>query len=231
MNRWKLRALDCLYPNRCDCCGTRIAFDRLICAECEAELQTIPAEYAHWAEENRGTEIPWDAAVSAFMYTGAAKAGVLAMKDGARGFAQYAANRLAERLRVVLGDVVPDCVTWVPVTKKRRRLQGYAHAETLGKMTAEALHLPVRGGLLTEHAGALRQHQVSGAERAQYAARFFHTGQDLRGQCILLTDDVLTTGSTLRRCTGLLKECGAERVIIATATMVRKPEPRAEQNK
>ena len=219
MNRLKMLALDCLYPNRCGCCGSRLAYDRLICAACEAELKEHPAEYCEWANQNAEAKHPWDAAAVAFQYEGAAKSGVLAMKDGCRNFAAYAGAVLADRIRAVTDPEELDCVTWVPITKKRRRIQGYCHAELLARAVASSLHVPVRDGLLTEQAGRVRQHQVSGRERTEYAGRFHGTGCDLTGQTILLCDDVLTSGSTLRQCTSELKADGAARVIIAAATV------------
>ena len=41
MNRLKAWLLDLLYPNRCDCCGRQIAYDRDICMECEEELDAL----------------------------------------------------------------------------------------------------------------------------------------------------------------------------------------------
>ena len=219
MTRFSMRLLDLFYPNRCGCCGQRTAFDRLLCPGCQAALEALSADYSAWALQNAGEGIPWDGAAAAYRYEGAAKAGVLAMKQGSRNFAYYAAKRLAERVRAAAGPGMPELVTWVPVTKSRRRRQGYSHAELLGKAVAAELGLPVRGDLLTERAGQVRQHQVGGAERAEYAKRFHSTGKRLSGQTVLLCDDVLTTGSTLRQCTELLKESGAARVMIAAATV------------
>ena len=82
---------------------------------------------------------------------------------------------------------------------------------------ARALHVPVRGGLLTESDLTARQHDLNRAERAVFSERFLRRNADLHGQTVLLCDDVLTTGSTLMRCTGLLRESGAARVFAAVA--------------
>ncbi len=217
MSRAGLRLLDCFYPNRCGCCQCRIAFDGLLCESCRSELGGLRGSYAEWENKTSDSVYPWDGAAAVFRYQGAAKAGVLALKDGLRNFGYYAGRELAACIRESGAAAEIDLVTWVPVTKHRRRSQGYAHAEIIGKAAAKALGIPASGGLLEEHAGKLRQHQLQAAERVQYAERFTHTGQNLSGKAILLCDDVLTTGSTLRRCTVLLKNCGAERVYIAAA--------------
>ena len=210
MKRAEMLLLDILYPNRCDCCDDRIPYDRLICDACTEMLLDQRITYADWAASN--PENPWETGTVLFSYADAARTGVLAMKDGRRGFCRFAAKLLAESL-VENGSY--SFVTWVPITAKRRRLQGYAHAEYLAKCIAEELQIPMRGGLIEEHAGSVRQHDLPAEERRKYAERFTGTGADLSGTKILLADDILTTGATLRRCASLLLEMGAARVDIA----------------
>ena len=220
MSAHKLRAffLDLLYPNRCDCCGERIRWDALLCTECAAALDALRVPNDAWGRTHPASDMTWDGCAAAYAYTGAARRGVLALKDGHRGFLQYAAAELADAVREMIPPAEISCVTWVPVTKQRRRTQGYAHAELLGRALAEALQCEPRGGLLTEQCGALRQHDLPAADRAIYARlRFQRTDTDLSGQTVLLVDDILTTGSTARKCTALLREMGAARVFVAAA--------------
>lgn len=210
MKRAEMLLLDILYPNRCDCCDARIPYDLLICGDCTKLLLGQRIDYADWTQDH--PENPWTAGTVLFSYADAARTGVLAMKDGRRGFCRFSAKLLAESLSET-PDI--DCVTWVPVTAKRRKQQGYSHAEYLAGCIAEELGIPVRGGLLEEHAGTVRQHDLPAAEREAYALRFVSTGADLSGLHILLVDDILTTGATLRRCASLLLEMGAARVDIA----------------
>lgn len=210
MTRAEMLLLDILYPNRCDCCDSRIPYDRLLCDACTDLLLQQRISYADWAKSN--PEMPWERGTVLFSYADAARTGVLAMKDGRRGFCRFCAKLLAESLAET-ADI--SCVTWVPVTAARRRQRGYAHAEYLAKCIAEELGIPARGGFLQEHAGTIRQHDLPAEERAKYAQRFTGTGADLHGMKLLLTDDILTTGATLRRCTNLLLEMGAARVDIA----------------
>ena len=210
MNRAQMFLLDILYPNRCDCCGSRIPYDRLICDECTDMLMDQRISYSDWAGTDHAN--PWQEGTVLFPYADAARTGLLAMKDGRRGFSRFAAKLLAESLAETDGI---SFLTWVPVTAKRRRQQGYAHAELLAGYISEELGIPAKGGMLEEHAGTLRQHDLPAEERQKYAERFSGTGADLSGQHILLIDDILTTGATLRRCTSLLLDMGAARVDIA----------------
>ena len=217
MSRTGAFLLDLFFPNRCDCCGARIASDALLCARCLAALDALRITPAEWLSGHAGEDFPWDGVFTVFSYKAEARAGILAMKDGAQSFGRYAGALLAEAVRAEIAPEEIDRVTWVPVSAARRRRQGYAHAELLGKTAAKALGRPADGSLLTESDSRLRQHQLKREERAVFGTRFQHTGTDLSGQTVLLVDDVLTTGSTMRRCTELLRESGAARVFAASA--------------
>ena len=211
----KLRLLDLPYPNRCDCCYERIPYDQLLCPSCMAALEEERISYADWAADQSAQ--PWDSGAVLYSYRDTARNGILSMKEGDRGFARYAGQKLAETIRAACDPETISFVTWVPVTRRRRLSQGYAHAENLGKALAKSLGVPTRRDLLTERQGALRQHDLPSDARSLYAQRFQYSGGSLEGKRILLVDDVLTTGSTLRRCTDLLLDAGAESVGIATA--------------
>lgn len=206
--------LDLFFPNCCGCCEARILPEELLCPECTKKLTAQRTDYAAW-KAIMPEPVPWAGGAAVYPYADTAKAGVLGLKDGTRNFGLHCAALLAGEIHDTLPGVPFDAVAWVPVGARRRRRQGYAHAEFLGRNLARELGLPARDGLLQEHDDGIRQHTLAAAERKQHALRFTHTGQDLTGKTLLLCDDILTTGSTLRRCTEQLLECGAAAVYIA----------------
>jgi len=115
-----------------------------------------------------------------------------------------AATRLAPRLRSQ-----KPLLTFVPMHARRRRMRGYDHAERLAAGVGNALGLEARRlleRLRSTHVQVSLGHEerkrnVSGAFRA--------AGERLRGEEVILVDDVLTTGYTLSECAAALKGCGA----------------------
>ena len=118
MNPLLKRLLDIPYPNRCDCCYARIPHDQLLCDACIAELDKERITYSDWAAEQ--SVQPWENGSVLFSYRDTARNGIISMKEGDRGFAQYAGAQLAEVVKTVCEPDAISFVTWVPVSRRRR---------------------------------------------------------------------------------------------------------------
>lgn len=104
-----------------------------------------------------------------------------------------------------------DLVSFVPSDGKARRARGYNQAELLAKQFAKSHDLPLQNTLLRKkHA---RQVGLSRQQRLEMIQDNFVTRGDLVvGKKILLVDDVITTGATMRECAKTLKAAGASKI-------------------
>ncbi|MDE5791984.1 MAG: ComF family protein, partial [Oscillospiraceae bacterium] len=94
---------------------------------------------------------------------------------------------------------------------------GYNQASLIAKEIANLLDLPCREDILYKNK-SVAQHQLNAKQRAENINHFHVRNILIQNKHVLLCDDVLTTGNTLNYCAELLKQVGASRVTIASAS-------------
>lgn len=96
---------------------------------------------------------------------------------------------------------IPDVVVPVPLTLSHKVKRGYNQSELIAKQIAKLFSCPVSSALVRKKGGysqaALRRDQREKMPTNTFQIR---KGIDFSEKCVLLVDDVYTTGSTLRRC-------------------------------
>ncbi|MCA9329830.1 ComF family protein [Candidatus Saccharibacteria bacterium] len=130
------------------------------------------------------------------------------------GRVKAGANAIAKAMNAVLpGDY--KTVTYVPTTSKRRRQRGYDQAELIAKAIARQRGWKVVS--LLRRANDSRQLGASRYQRQKQARASFEVKrlQNETIEPILLIDDVITTGSSVRSCVKLLHEMGFLTVDVA----------------
>jgi len=109
----------------------------------------------------------------------------------------------------------PQCITCVPLNKKKLRKRGYNQAEVLARHMGRMLGIPVDTKLLQRTRFTEPQKTLDVAQRMKNLMQAFapgaHAGKYKR---VLLVDDIYTTGSTMQVCSMILKKCGVEKVYI-----------------
>jgi len=164
---------------------------------------------------------PFVRAFAALAYGGAMTQALLRFKHGghrylARPLAAYLAPRLCAAAELGLDVICP-----VPLHPRRLRQRGYN--QVLELLRAAGPDLP-RDRRLEIICDALSRtvdtpslgHQ-SPELRSQLVARAFEVQRPhaVIGKCVLVVDDVMTTGATLAECARTLLAAGASRVVVA----------------
>jgi ComF family protein len=105
-----------------------------------------------------------------------------------------------------------DLIAHVPLHARRRRQRGYDQSQLLARAVARALNVPAAEGLL--RSVRTRPQVGLGYQERQENVRgaFAWSGASLAGARVLLLDDVITTGATMRAAASPLLEAGASRV-------------------
>ena len=107
-----------------------------------------------------------------------------------------------------------DLVIPVPTVFGKFMKRGYNPAGLLANEVGRLLGIPVEHRLLVARPGMGQKGK--GREQRLESRRhafFIRPGWELEGETVLLVDDVVTTGATVRACSKLLKSAGAGKVI------------------
>ena len=102
----------------------------------------------------------------------------------------------------------------VPLHPARMNERGFNQAELLGRQVAAGLSLPYLNALSRQRATG-NQAKRHASERLGALEDAFVAAEGLP-KCILIVDDVMTTGSTLSACADALRAAGVQQVYFAT---------------
>jgi len=221
---------EALVPCLCLQCGVPLSgHDHGLCPECWAKV--IPVT-GHRCPHCGGpgdepdamcltcarTPPPQEGTVVWGEHEGVVRTVVLALKHGARDdLAPPLAVRLAARVDLEPWSARIDVVTSIPSHPWRRLRRGPSAATLLAGELARQLDRPYRR-TLRRH-GLRRQAGLSRSRRLALPVRSFSSRRGVKDQTILLVDDVMTTGTTLRRGTATLLSSGARAVYCAALTI------------
>jgi ComF family protein len=113
-----------------------------------------------------------------------------------------------------------DLLAPVPLHKSRLRQRGFNQSLLLAQAFPEA-HLERE--LLTRVRPTPPQTGLTPKERRENVKGAFAVPRPelVKGKCVLLIDDVFTTGATVRECAKALRKAGARRVDVLTVARVR----------
>lgn len=232
-------ALAILYPQACAVCGALVEsrFDGAACAVCWRETHVFSGdETLCWkcgavlARQNSVTEEhrmavrchacdeeSFTAARAVGEYEKALRASVLALKKEPHVPARVARLLLAAQNRAPLNETT--LIVPVPLHEKRRHERGFNQADGLARTLAKQTGLRcdekslVRGTYTALHRAGMDARMRRESVREAFVVR---RPRLIKGEKVLLIDDVFTTGATASACSIALKEAGADAVFVLT---------------
>jgi ComF family protein len=233
--------LDLLLPPACALCGEmRTAQETdLVCGRCWARARELPHPRCHRCghpfDPRRATaRCAWCELLPPYVRAvrsvyalpgGAAESVVHALKyNGWPAVASSMARRMA-KLRFP-DDVERErsALVPVPLSSARLRERGYNQSELLANALGACWSIPVRSDLVARTRATATQTRLTPGERLRNVSGAFRAvagRASLRGQHLILVDDVVTTAATLNACATALYDGGAR--ILSFVTFGRAP--------
>jgi ComF family protein len=166
---------------------------------------------------------PFARASAACQYGGELATAVSRLKYGG---AAHVAEPLGRLLRGTLAEVQGgvDLVVPVPLHARRHRRRGYNQAALLAASAARGTGLEVAFRALARVRDTPAQTGLGRLERlANVRGAFEARPRAVAGRCVLLVDDVMTTGATATACAEVLLEAGAAEVRVLALARAERP--------
>ena len=118
-----------------------------------------------------------------------------------------------EEILQLLRDV--NFIVPVPLHESRLKERGFNQTEKIFEDFAAKKNIPMKN-LLIRMRETPRLYNLDKSEREKVLHGVFAPTEnvDLRGQNVLIVDDIFTTGTTCRECAKVLKSLGAEKIFV-----------------
>lgn len=225
--------VDFLFPPACPYCDKIIDSRQIMCDSCFEKIRFIKAPKCYRCSKPLPTSATsdekllctdclakrpvYDLARSCFVYDSFSRQTILKLKyfdrtDLRLFFAHY--------LMLSGADVIEKCdvVLPIPMFWSRRFKRGYNQAALLAELVAKQADKPYYSHVLLRVRSTESQTRKTAEERRKNLKNAFEIAHKelISNKCVLLIDDVLTTGSTGEACAKELKKAGAKAVYLLT---------------
>ena len=211
-NLWET-LLDFLFPPHCPRCGAYVERRGGWCPAC---LQ----QTALWRQLALPSQSPLTAAWAVGHYRGG-------LRDLIRGLKYHGRRASLPYIRSVLATVpagwfgrltgTAAAASWlavpVPLFPAKERQRGFNQTELIFREWALSKGMSWQRALVRSRS-TTPQFGLGADERIKNLSGAFCLSEcaDVRGKCLLLVDDICTTGTTLRECAKVLRKGGAEKI-------------------
>ena len=200
-----------LFPPRCPVCREIVDERYQICSKCAGKILRV--------DSSREVHAPIDRVLRVTKYRGGSRELLHKLKFNndltvvpvMKKILDDATGR--EEILSLLRSV--DCAVPVPLNQDRLDERGFNQTEEIFGEWLATKNLPLKN-ILKRTQSTPKLYSLGKAEREKILSGVFAPIEpiDLRGQKILLVDDIFTTGTTCKECAKVLKSLGASKVFV-----------------
>ena len=201
-----------IFPNKCAVCGN--ITEDTVCEACERKI-IKGTEQTIYPQNSK--------VISAYSFKSYGVSSLIykLKSKGNRNIAEFLSDKMLKKFFEKEKGAKIDFVTYVPVSKIKLIRNGFDHAKILAKEISLKLDAKLTAPPF-KRAAVKSQKFKTGEQRIKRGGRLFATNNKRVSGNVLLIDDVVTTGTTLKACKSLLRKAGARKVYCLTAAFSDK---------
>lgn len=207
----------CYCPN---CVELSRVSEPMACIHCSTPL--IPLTGNQYCPKCDRKEVHFDGLCAPFYYENDVRRSILLYKRYYRyAYLKTYAVFLAEQFYSTASFFDCTCICAVPGWKWEILFSGENRPKRLEQAVQEVIPLPILNGALVKIRKTKKQKRLTAKERIKNVANAYAVvaPERVKGQTVLLLDDVYTTGATANECAKVLKRAGAKAVYVMTLAM------------
>lgn len=221
--------LKLLYPPRCPLCGNVMFPKELVCNECCGKIRYVKeprcfkcgkhlkSEETEFCHDCMQIQHVFDSGISLYEYE-TIKDSLYQFKYHNRcEYAEFYAKEIAGNLGIRIMSWKPDAFVPVPLYKNKERLRGYNQAELVALELGNQLNVKVKSNWIVRTRKTAPMKELNPVARQINLKKAFHiTRDDVKLRCVVIVDDIYTTGATMDEMARVLKLHGVEKVHFVT---------------
>ncbi len=194
-----------------ECHGKMVFVCEPRCKKCGKPLNEIEKEYC--GDCVRSVHF-YDYGLALYHYDENIKRAIYKFKyKNYRIYSEFFGQQLAKHFEAEIRKWKPDALIPVPIHSKRKRFRGYNQSKLLADEISKNLNLPVDDDLLIRTKHTIPQKELSHILRKKNIENAFKIERNIvKYKCVVIVDDIYTTGSTIDECSKILKGAGIEKV-------------------
>ena len=219
-----------VYPRRCPVCDDALKKDdglihpdcrkklrsagRIVCMKCGKPLADATAEYCDDCMRIRHS---YDRGYSVFRYRSVSGSVYRFKYGGRREYADFYAEEVEKRLGETIKGLGADALIPVPMYGHKKRVRGYNQAEVLARAIGQKTAIPVYADVMKRVRNTPPMKLLDERSRRMNLKKaFIISRNDVKFKCIILVDDIYTTGSTVDEMARIFRRNGVGRIYVIT---------------
>ena len=167
------------------------------CMKCGKPLPAAEKENVYCVDCDRTRHV-FDRGFSVFDYRNISGSVYRFKYMGRQEYARFYGEAAAKRYGSTLRKLGIEAIIPVPMYKNKERTRGYNQADILAKSVGRELGIPVYEDVIKRSKNTLPMKELDARGRRTKKKKAFNiTRNDVKFKCILIIDDIYTTGSTI----------------------------------